>query len=192
VTFTPSVPAVTTEGVVDLVGSFPGTLNGKTIILKTTDNGTQFSFISEQTVTFVSPADAAAVISQIEAQATVNAELGGSNGLLLSSYGAGVTAKISIIGGTALTDLGITQEDVIGSTPAEVIFRALIDTTAGDILGLGGPHGPFLQMPLSEIGLFLSDSDVNSEYEQLVAYHPFVTILLVEDSELEIFWKVRF
>ena len=191
-TFVPSTPAETTEGSVDLVGAFPGTLNGKTLTLKTVDDGMQFAFVSEQTVTFSTPADAAAVISQIEAQATVNAELGTSNGLILASLTAGATAKIQITGGTALIDLGVVTESASGNTPGRIFFRTLIDTTAGDILDLGGPNGPFLQMPLSEIGLFLSSSDVNDPYNTLVAYHTFGTILLTEDTQLEIFWRVSF
>jgi hypothetical protein len=199
-TFTPNEPAETSEGSVDLIGSFPGTLNGKTLILKVVDDGSQLdlptSTFKEQTVTFVSPADAAAVISQIEAQASgINAELGASDGLVLQSAGAGTTAKLQIVGGTAMTALGLTAQKVVGSTPGEVIFRTIIDGTSGDIVGLGGPHGPFDQVPLSEVGLFLNDTDVNFDFYapgHLVAYHTFDTILLTPTLELELFWVVRF
>lgn len=195
-TFTPSDPARTTEGTVDLVGTFPGTLNGKTLILRTVDDGSQLYFTSDQTVTFSSPANAAAVISQIEAQtAGINAELGDSDGLVLLTPTAGTAAKLQIVGGTALSDLGLSAEKVSGSTPGEVIFRTYIDATAGDIVGLGGPYGPFDEVPLSEIGLFLSELDVNDDFYalgNLVAYYTFDTILLTPSHELEIYWLVRF
>jgi hypothetical protein len=196
-TFTPSTPAETTEGSVDLVGAFPGTLDGKTITLKVVDDGSQFAFATEQTVTFVAPVDSADVLTQIETQTTgIHAFLGPADGLMLESFEVGTIAKIRITGGTALTDLGTSAETVVGGTPGEVIYRAIIDTTAGDILGLGGPHGPFTMMPLSEVALILNDADPNSVvangYEPVVAYFSFGTIPLVEDSQLELFWKVRF
>jgi len=192
-TFTASERAATTEGSVDLVGSFPGTLDGKTIRLRTVDDGSQLHLLpADQTVTFSSPANAAAVISQIEAQTTgINAELGPSNGLVLFTDTAGTTAKLQIVGGTALTDLGIAAEKVSGSTPGEVIFRTIIDATAGDIA-----YGTFTQVPLSEVGLFLGGLvDPGTDFYSLghlVAYHTFDTILLTPSHELELFWLVRF
>jgi hypothetical protein len=194
-TFTASEPAETVEGSVDLVASFPGTLDGKTLILKSVSDGSQLYFAAEQVVTFSSPADAAAVIAQIEAQASVNAELGSSNGLKLLTTTAGALAKIQIVGGSALIDLGILAQKTTGLTPGEVIFRTNIDATAGDIVGLGPPNGPFLQVPISEVGLFLNDVDVNNDFYSLghlVAYHTFDTILLTPSHELELYWIVRF
>jgi hypothetical protein len=195
-TYTSSEPAQTTEGTVDLVGAFPGTLDGKTLILKVVDDGSQLYFATEQTVAFSSPANAAAVISQIEAQTTgINAELGPSDGLVLLTPTAGTTARLQIVGGTALADLGLSTEKASGSTPGEVIFRTIIDATAGDIVDLGGPYGPFTHVPLSEVGLFLSGLDVNDDFYSLghlVAYYTFDTILLTPSHELELYWLVRF
>lgn len=72
----------------------------------------------------------------------------------------------------------------------EVIFRSLIDGTltgSNDIV-----YPPFTQMPLSEVGLFLSDADVNVPFGQLVAYFSFVTIVFPVGAQLEVSWKVRF
>lgn len=201
-TFTASEPAESVEGTVDLIGAFPGTLNGKTLILKAVNDGSQTYFAPDQTVTFSSPANAAAVIGQIEAQTTlINAELGPVNGLVIKTQDAGTTAKLEIVGGTALADLGLPAPTpslrllYSGTTPGEVIFRTFIDATAGDIVGLGGPYGPFTQVPLSEVGLFLDDTDINLDFYatgHLVAYHMFDTILLTPAHELELFWVVRF
>jgi hypothetical protein len=196
-TFTPSTPANTTEGTVDLVGAFPGSLDGKTLVLKAANDGSQLYFAPEQTVVFSSPVDAAAVKSQIEAQAAgINAMLGPANGLVLFTDSAGAIGKLQIVGGTALADLGLVAERVLGVTPGEVIFRAVIDATAGDIVGLGAPYGPFTAgVPLSEVGLFLSGLDVTTDFYvpgHLVAYHTFDTILLTPSHELELFWLVRF
>lgn len=77
-----------------------------------------------------------------------------------------------------------------GGTTGEVVFRALLDgTTAGanDIV-----YTPFTYMPLSEVGLFLDDADVNAPFGSLVAYFSFVTIPFAVETQLEVSWKVRF
>ena len=77
-----------------------------------------------------------------------------------------------------------------GGTTGEVIFRSLLD---GNISGANEVvYPPFHQMPLSEVGLFLDDADVNSHDNNLVAYYSFVTIPFAEDTQLEVSWKVRF
>ena len=72
-------------------------------------------------------------------------------------------------------------------TTGEVVFRTVVDGTSGDIV-----YPPFTSMPLSEIGLFLSDADVNAYDGNLVAYFSFVTILFPAGAQLEVSWKVRF
>jgi len=200
-TFTPDEPAQTTQGSVNLITSFPTTLDGKTLILKVLDDGSQLDLptptAKEQTITFSSPADAAAVISQIETQVPgVNAELGTFNGLILLSTAVGTKAKLAIVGGTAMTDLGLTTQKVAGSTPGETIFRTVVSGVAGDIVGLGPPNGPFTTgVPLSEVGLFLCGLDVTADFYSLghlVAYYTFDTILLTPSCEMELFWLVRF
>jgi len=69
-------------------------------------------------------------------------------------------------------------------------FSALLDTNLGDIL-----YGPFFEMPLSEIGLFLSGAVTTGDpynVGSMVAYHSFVTILLSPGSVVEFRWQVRF
>lgn len=73
----------------------------------------------------------------------------------------------------------------------EVTFRSTVDSTKSEML-----YDPFIEMPLSEVGLFLSGADVNSPYnvdpEQLVAYHSFNTQLFTLGVILELTWNVRF
>lgn len=76
-----------------------------------------------------------------------------------------------------------------GGTTGEVVFRSLLDGTAGtnDIV-----YAPFTHMPLSEVGLFLDDADINAPFGNLVAYFSFVTIPFAVNTQLEVSWKVRF
>lgn len=73
----------------------------------------------------------------------------------------------------------------------EVTFRSVIDTGAGQIV-----YDSFTQMPLSEVGLFLSGVDENDPYPAeptyLVAYWSFYPILLVPGITLDVTWKVGF
>jgi hypothetical protein len=72
-------------------------------------------------------------------------------------------------------------------TPHELTVHAVIDGSSGDVV-----YSTLSQMPLSEAGLFLSDADVNTELNQVVAYHSFATILLNVNVRLEFIWSVRF
>lgn len=73
-------------------------------------------------------------------------------------------------------------------TATETRFHAFFDAGAGDFL-----YGPYLLMPLSEVGLFTSASTTPGvPFNQLVAYHNFATIELSPQSELEVIWDVRF
>ena len=104
-------PAVTTEGTVDLVGAFPA-LDALTLQVKVNAGATQ-------TVTFATPADAAAVLSQITAQTTgVTPSLGSGtpNGLVMTTTALGSSASLEIVGGTALAALGLSTETVVGSS----------------------------------------------------------------------------
>lgn len=74
--------------------------------------------------------------------------------------------------------------------PGSIRFRGEILSADNDIL-----YGSFVQMPLSEAGLFLSDADVNDAYNpgKMVAYYSFDTILLLLPGiDLEIVWTVSF
>lgn len=68
-------------------------------------------------------------------------------------------------------------------------YHALVNTNLSQIL-----YGPFLTMPLSEVGLFLDGADPEDAYNlgQMVAYHSFGTLTLVPGSVLEIVWQVAY
>jgi len=103
----------------------------------------------------------------------------------------------------APADVWLTQKAAPGfliahDTSYETVFSATFDVTAGDIV-----YGTFTQMPLSEMGLFLDDSDINEPYEhpftpsahsieRMVAYYQFGTLLLVPGTRLEVAWHVQF
>lgn len=107
-----SAPAVIL-GNVDLsglVGAYGGggSLDGKTILLAI--NGTTY------TVTFSTPADENAVVSQIEAVVTSAGvpSLTSSNYLSLATTDSGESESIEITGGTALTILGLAASSATG------------------------------------------------------------------------------
>jgi hypothetical protein len=68
-------------------------------------------------------------------------------------------------------------------------FHGTVDGPSGDIA-----YGSFTDVPLSEVGLFLSDADVNDAYNvsKLVAYHSFATILFTAGTQMELVWTVSF
>lgn len=69
----------------------------------------------------------------------------------------------------------------------EMTVHAIIDGSMGDVV-----YGPFTQMPLSEAGLFLSDSSLDQPFEPAVAYYSFGTILFNVNVRLEFIWSARF
>ena len=73
--------------------------------------------------------------------------------------------------------------------PGVLRFRAEVDATGGDIV-----YGPFTQVPISEVGLFLSNSDIHDPFNagKLVAYHSFGTIVLEAGIRIELVWTVSF
>jgi len=102
-------PAVTSEGSVDLVGAFP-VITTETLLVAVDGGATQ-------TVTFSNPANAAAVLSQINAQTTgLTASLGTDtpNGLVLTSDSLGDEASVELISGTSFGLLGIGAELAVG------------------------------------------------------------------------------
>jgi hypothetical protein len=116
-------PAVVT-GTVDLTGLvLPGALDTLTILLKV-DGG------AGQTVTFAAPANAAAVLSQINSQTTglVATAAPTTNFLVLTSDSVGADASIQITGGTGLVAIGL----VVGTTVGFNI--SVIDDGDGDTL----------------------------------------------------------
>lgn len=166
-------PAVTTEGSVDLVGAYPGAgpLDTLTLIVSV-DGG------ANQTVTFATPADASAVLSQITGQTTgLTPSLGAGtpNGLVLTSLSTGSGASLEIVGGTALVVLGLAAETVTGTSIEAIddgngdVVTSLIRfegwdftaaPTAVTVLGSGGVY------PLAADGtLVLSDGNQEQTIE---------------------------
>lgn len=73
--------------------------------------------------------------------------------------------------------------------PGVIKFHANLDGAGGDIA-----YGTFTDVPLSEVGLFLDDADVNDAYNvgSLVAYHSFGTISFTAGTQMELVWTVSF
>lgn len=105
-----NAPAVTAEGSVD-TDTAAATLDGQTLIIKV--NGGE-----SQTLTFDTPLNAAAVLSQVDAAFEgVTASLGsGNDGLVLTSVTGGASSSIEIVSGTALATLGLTASTVLGTS----------------------------------------------------------------------------
>lgn len=77
---------------------------------------------------------------------------------------------------------------IVHPTPYSTEYHAFFDGTISELC-----YGPFVMMPLSEAGLFLSSATTPGEpYNTLVAYYSFVTIPMTAASELEIVWTVNF
>lgn len=112
--------AVTTEGSINLVSAFP-TLTTTTFSVKVNGGATQI-------ITFASPGNAAAVISQITSQLSgATPSLGAGNGLVLTTTATGAGASIQVLaGGSALTLLGVTAQTQVGNN------IAVIDDGNGD------------------------------------------------------------
>jgi hypothetical protein len=67
-------------------------------------------------------------------------------------------------------------------------YHAFFDGTIGELC-----YSPFLMMPISEAGLFLSSATTPGQpYNTLVAYYSFATIQMTTETELEIIWTVNF
>lgn len=102
---------------------------------------------------------------------------------------------VRITGGTAAypgdpADVWLVQTPKFANYEAAngvMKFHAIVDTTAGDMV-----YGPYTEVPLSEVGLFLSGADVNDAFNvgELVAYYSFGTILVTAGFMLELVWTV--
>lgn len=53
-------------------------------------------------------------------------------------------------------------------------------------------YGPFVTMPLSEIGLYTSAADPSNYHNSLVAYDTFDTLSKISAFDLEVLWTIRF
>jgi len=117
-----STAARTTEGSVNLTSAFP-TITTQTLIVSV--NGG-----AAQTVTLASPANVAALLSQITSGLTgATPSQGTANqGLVLTSTATGPSASIAITGGTVLPLLGITAHTATGKA------IAVVDDGNGDLV----------------------------------------------------------
>lgn len=71
------------------------------------------------------------------------------------------------------------------SIPTEVTFSRIF--TEGEV-----SYGPFLSVPLSEIGLLTSAADPENYQNTLVAYDTFDTLSKTAAVALEVVWTIRF
>ena len=71
------------------------------------------------------------------------------------------------------------------SVPTQTTFRRLFTQTEVS-------YGPFISVPLSEVGLFTSAADPNNYQNTMVAYDTFDTISKTSAFELEVIWTIRF
>lgn len=92
---------------------------------------------------------------------------------------------VSAYPGTA-GDQYVFPVSVFYQTPQVVEFMVDLNIGASTVL-----LSPFTEMPLSEIGLFLSTSSPSNAFNvgKCVAYHAFDTLLVTSGIDLEISWK---
>ncbi len=71
------------------------------------------------------------------------------------------------------------------TVPTPTTFRRLF--TQAEI-----SYGPFISVPLSEVGLFTSAADPGNHQNTMIAYDTFDTISKTTAFELEVIWTIRF
>lgn len=81
--------------------------------------------------------------------------------------------------------LGQIQAPPTHGTPTEVTFKRVF--TQAEV-----SYSPFLSVPLSEIGLFISSADPELYQNTFVAYDTFDTLSKTVAFELEVDWSIRF
>ena len=81
--------------------------------------------------------------------------------------------------------IGQVQAPAIHNTPTSTTFRRLF--TLDEI-----SYSPYVSVPLSEIGMFLSDANTNFPTNNIVAYDTFDTLSKTTAFELEVSWTLRF
>lgn len=81
--------------------------------------------------------------------------------------------------------LGQIQAPPTHVTATQVTFKRLFTR-------LEVSYEPYLTVPLSEIGLFLSSADPESYSNTMVAYDTFDTLSKTSSFELEVEWTIRF
>lgn len=71
------------------------------------------------------------------------------------------------------------------SIPTQVTFRRLFGQAEIS-------YGPYVSVPISEVGLFTSAADPNNHQNTMIAYDTFDTISKTTAFELEVIWTIRF
>lgn len=88
---------------------------------------------------------------------------------------------------------GIAGDEWVGQIQApaghpvatQTVFRRVFTQTEVS-------YAPFLSVPLSEVGLFLSGADPENYQNTMIAYDTFDTISKTTAFELEVVWTIRF
>lgn len=80
--------------------------------------------------------------------------------------------------------MGQVQAPVVHDTPTSATFRRLFVTDEVS-------YGPYSSVPLSEVGLFVSDAVPNFRNNNVVAYDTFDTLSKTLAFELEVVWTLR-
>ncbi len=134
--------AAVLTGNIDLSGTF-GALDGTTLILARDG-------VTLPTVTFATPANAAAVISQINAQTGVTiATLGAGNLLVLTSATTGASSTVERTGGNATAgNLGLAVGAFAGGKPYRARAQGTVDLSGLTYPNPSGVVGRVLRMSL--------------------------------------------
>ena len=81
--------------------------------------------------------------------------------------------------------IGQVQAPAVHNTPTSTTFRRLFTLDESS-------YSPYVSVPLSEIGMFLSDANPNFPFNNIVAYDTFDTLSKTTAFELEVSWTLRF
>ncbi len=81
--------------------------------------------------------------------------------------------------------IGQVQAPALHPTPQSTTFRRLFTSTEVS-------YAPYVSVPLSEVGMFLSDADPSFKSNNIIAYDTFDTISKTTAFELEVVWTLRF
>lgn len=80
--------------------------------------------------------------------------------------------------------IGAVQAPVTHPTPTSTLFRRVF--TSQEV-----SYAPYLSVPLSEVGLFLSTANTVSPSNVIIAYDTFDTLAKTTAFELEVSWTIR-
>jgi len=97
------------------------------------------------------------------------------------------------ISGSTAPYPGVVGDEWVGSIgsadpltiPTQTTFRRLFTQTELS-------YGPYVSVPVSEVGLFTSNADPSNHQNIMIAYDTFDTISKTTAFELEVVWTIRF